>query len=139
MKRGGKNKTRHRNTLEMKAEKRTAMSACDTVTLLATCPVFGTPFQGVPGPVRGYWGGGEGGGRELTFFTSFSISILASVSEEVYSVQTKRTMESEPKRLPKTKKTGRQRNGEIMKQPGLTLRLPSEVLPRMDVKLNGIF
>lgn len=65
MKRGGKNKTRHRNTLEMKAEKRTAMSACDTVTLLATCPVFGTPFQGVPGPVRGYWGGGEGGGESL--------------------------------------------------------------------------
>lgn len=25
-----------------------------------------------------------------------------------------------------------------MKQPGLTLRLPSVVLPRIDVKLNGI-
>lgn len=49
------------------------------------------------------------------------------------SEQTSRNPNSCPK-----PRTGRKRNGEIMKQPGLTLRLPSEVLPRIDVKLNGI-
>ena len=60
----------------MKGSKRTTKSGCDTVTFLATCPVLGTPSQGVPRLA-------EHSGGQLTFFTSFSISILAFVSEEL--------------------------------------------------------
>lgn len=46
MKRGGKNKTRHRNTLEMKAEKRTAMSACKHRNFTRHLPSVRHTFSG---------------------------------------------------------------------------------------------
>lgn len=83
--------------------------------------MLGTPSQGVP-RLAEYTGG------QLTFFTSFSISILASVSEELT-----RSRRSE-QQLKKAVKTNRNRSGGIPKQSGPLSAFSSEVLLRTDVK-----